>query len=94
MFLKAMRRMIGGNNNVFRECPYTPGSYFVTIKRMAIDSLNFGQILPSGRYSFEFTLTDGFNVTNLIFFKPYILVFLIEELNSFETKKKKSRNRY
>lgn len=74
MFSKVLKRVISGDSNIFRECPYTPGIYFITMKRMPINRLNFGQILPSGRYRFELTVTDSFNVTNLVLYKLYVSI--------------------
>lgn len=72
VMLKIIKRMVEGNNNVFRECPYTPGNYFIRLKRWPIDTLNFGQLLPSGRYRFELLVANRFKGDILIIYKLYV----------------------
>lgn len=60
--------------NVVRPCPYTPGIYYTKMKNMQMDTMNFGQILPSGRYRVEGNLTSGFKGTVLLTAKAYYAV--------------------
>ena len=74
VFLKILKGKMSGYNNVFQDCPYTPGIYFIRMKRMLINTLNFGQILPSGRYRVEFTITENFKGTDLFIFKLFVSI--------------------
>lgn len=74
VFLKVIERILSGNTNMFRKCPFVPGKYFIRMRRMPMDKLNFGQILPSGRYRCDLTLADGYQGNSLIMFKVYLSI--------------------
>lgn len=72
--LKMFKDKLSGHNNVFRQCPYPPGNYYVNMPHKFDKTFNFGQILPAGRYRLEFFVAHGYKATVLMTVKLYFSV--------------------
>lgn len=46
--------------NFNHPCPYMPGQYFAKVDNISVNILNFGQLLPAGRYRVELNVTEGY----------------------------------
>lgn len=74
ILLNILKGKMSRYTNIFRHCPYTPGNYYITLKRMPMDGINFGHILPSGRYRVEFSVAKDFQGTILLLGKVFISI--------------------
>lgn len=69
--------------NGIRRCPYPPGIYYGRVNGLRSEMLNFGYLLPSGRFRAEANMTDGYKGTVLATVKLYFSISTTTFTNIF-----------